>query len=149
MNLPHWTPFRELDDLLSGYRTLFARPGADGDDPKIDTAGLAWRPTADVVETETAFIVKAVLPAVNREDIRVSVEDGALKIEGERRYEKTSSDEKLHRTESLYGSFYRAFTLPKNIDPTAIAASYRNGVLAVTLPKVDKASPESVRIDVG
>ncbi|MEL7538371.1 MAG: Hsp20/alpha crystallin family protein [Pseudomonadota bacterium] len=148
MNLTQWTPFRELDDFLSGYRSLISRPGSTEDGTAIEGANLTWRPTSDIVESDDAFIVKAVLPDVKRDDIKVSVDEGVLRIEGERRYEKSAKDEKQHRTESLYGSFFRAFTLPKNVDGTAISANYRDGVLMVTLPKREPTAPESINIDV-
>lgn len=148
MNPTQWTPFRELDELLSGYRHRLTRSGNPGDDATVDGAAVTWRPTADIVETDDAFIVKAILPDVKREDISVSIDDGVLKLSGERRYEKSTGDERMHRTESLYGSFFRAFSLPGNVDADAIAATYRDGVLTVRLPKVETTESTTVRVNV-
>ena len=148
MNPTQWTPFRELDDLLSGYRQMLTRSGNVGDDATVDGAAVTWRPTADIIETDDAFIVKAILPDVKREDISVSIDDGVLKLSGERRYEKNTGDERMHRTESLYGSFFRAFSLPGNVDADAIAATYRDGVLTVRLPKVEMTESTTVRVNV-
>ena len=148
MNPTQWTPFRELDDLLSGYRHMLTRSTSADDDTTVDGAAVTWRPTADIIETDDAFIVKALLPDVKREDISVSIDDGVLKLSGERRYEKSTGDERMHRTESLYGSFFRAFSLPGNVDADAIAATYRDGVLTVRLPKVEMTESTTVRVNV-
>lgn len=95
-----------------------------------------WRPSVNISETDKAYIVKADLPDVKKDDIKISHENGVLAIEGERRQEKKEEKEKMHRVESLYGRFYRSFTLPSDADPEHIEAVHRDGSLTVTVPKV-------------
>ena len=148
MNLTSWSPLRELDDFFSGYRGLLNRYRDAAGDLQLEGADLHWRPVADISETDGEYIVRAELPDVKREDIKVSIEESVLKIEGERKFEKRSSDEKQHLTESFYGKFHRAFTLPRNANTGAISAESRDGVLTVRIPKKEQQSAQSLQIDV-
>ncbi len=149
MNISLWTPFRELENLLSGYRAGTVGQTGGENNSQIAQSELGWRPASDIIESESDYTIRAALPDVKREDINVSVESGVIRIDGERRLEKRSSDETLHRTESLYGSFFRSFVLPKNADSDAISATYKDGVLDVRVPKTQSASVETrkIRID--
>ncbi|HZW60229.1 MAG TPA: Hsp20/alpha crystallin family protein [Woeseiaceae bacterium] len=148
MNLTRWAPLRDMDDFFADYRSLFNRPAAAGNLPQMTDSELRWRPVADISENDKEFVVKAELPEVRREDVSVTVEDGVLKIEGTRKYEKESKDEKQHRTESFYGSFFRAFSLPDNVDDRAIRAECKDGILKVHLPKTENRQSGAKKIDV-
>ena len=111
------------------------------------TAG-DWAPRVDIAETETEFVIKAEIPEVKKEDVKISVEDGALKISGERKQEKEEKDKKFHRVERFYGSFMRSFILPDNIDESKIEATFKDGVLNVALPKTEKAKPKALEVKV-
>ncbi|UCG71858.1 MAG: Hsp20/alpha crystallin family protein [Chromatiales bacterium] len=144
MSLVTWNPFRELDDMLSRY-------GRAGGRDLLSAEGRAiseWRPAADIAETDKAYIIKAELPEVSREDVEVSVHDGVITIKGERRYEKTDDTEKQHRIESFYGQFSRSFCLPPDVDQGGISAESKDGVLKVYLPKVEAEQPKSIEVKV-
>jgi HSP20 family protein len=104
----------------------------------------AWSPAVDVYEDEKQIVVKADLPDMDEKDIDIHVEDGYLTLKGERKYEKETKEENFHRMERAFGSFTRSFALPENVDQEKINASYKKGVLEVTLPKVE-AKPKNVR----
>jgi len=107
-----------------------------------------WSPTVDIVETPEEFQIKAELPEVKKEDVKVSVDAGILRIEGERKQEKEEKGKKYHRIERSYGSFLRTFTLPDNVDETKVQADFKDGMLNVRLRKAEKAKPKSIEIKV-
>lgn len=110
---------------------------------------VEWTPTADIIEMEKEYLVKAELPEVSKEDIHVEVADGMLRLHGERRYEKTDKNEKMQRMERFYGEFERSFALPEDVDVEHITARSKDGVLEVHLPRTAKAArtaPVQVRI---
>jgi HSP20 family protein len=94
-----------------------------------------WSPKVDIVESAEAFTIKAELPEVNKEDIKVDIENGELRRAGERRQEKEEKGKKFHRIERSYGSFMRSFTLPDYVDEANIKASFADGMLKLWLPK--------------
>ena len=104
-----------------------------------------WSPSADIIESWKEFLIKAELPDVEKSDINVSIDDGRLTIEGERKHEKEDSDETCHRIESFYVSFFRSFVLPTNIDTSRISAKYKNGILRVHLPKTADSRPDKAK----
>ncbi|MCC7477957.1 Hsp20/alpha crystallin family protein [bacterium] len=106
-----------------------------------------WAPAVDVRETAESFIVAAELPGMSKEDIHVELENGTLTIKGERRFEKQDESENYHFVERSYGSFYRSFGLPKNVNAEGISAEYRDGVLQVTLPKAEEVKPRKVSVE--
>ena len=101
-----------------------------------------WSPAADVQETDTEFLIKADLPEVAKEDVKVQVEDGVLTLQGERRREEETNGKRFHKVEREYGKFVRRFALPIEIDATKVQAEFKNGVLNVHLPKTAKATPD-------
>src|SRR6202011_163357 len=104
-----------------------------------------WSPALDIYETEKELIIKDYLPDVKLEDIEVRVENQTLTLKGERKFEKDESIRGHHRIERAYGSFERSFTLPASVDAEKVAAEYKNGVLAVRLPKKEAAKPRQVK----
>jgi len=144
MTLVTWSPFREFEDLFNRYSRLPRRElTAGGGDVATD-----WRPVANISETPKEYLIKAELPEVSKEDIEVKVHEGVLTLKGERRMESTSDDEKQHRVESFYGSFSRSFSLPQDVDETAISAESKDGVLVVHLPKTEVVEPKAIDITV-
>ena len=107
-----------------------------------------WAPALDVHEDKDSFIVRTELPGLQRDDIEVSLHDGALVISGERRAEKVAEGVEIHRQERYYGKFQRALTLPTPVAADKIKAQYRDGVLTVTLPKVEEAKPKKIDVSV-
>ena len=148
MRIARWEPFKETEDMLRRMSAMdFGRwPGlfaANGD--KV----TEWSPAADISETEKEYVVKAELPGVTREDVKVTQEDGVLTIEGERKYFKSDKDEKTHRVERFFGSFTRSFSLPDDADAKNIRAETKDGVLNVHIPKlkVEKPKPVQIKVD--
>ena len=146
MSLVTWSPFRELEDVLNRYGRLSGRDlgTAAGNGGRVQ----AWRPAADISETDKAYVIKAELPEVPREDVEVTVHDGVITIRGERRYEKTDDSEQQHRVETFYGQFSRSFSLPADVDEAAITAQSKDGVLKVQLPKAEVVQPKAIDIQV-
>jgi HSP20 family protein len=138
-------PFRELFDLQRGINQLFDASFAA---PREEFALKAWTPAVDVYEDENSFLIKLELPEVNRDDVKVSLNDNTLSISGERRVENEEKRENYHRVERTYGQFYRAFTLPPNVDGAAINAQFKDGVLRLTLPKKEEAKPKQIEVKV-
>lgn len=99
-----------------------------------------WTPHVDITEDDHEFLVKAELPDMKRDDVKVSIEDGTLMISGERKHEKEEKHKKYHRIECEYGSFTRSFTLPAGVSGDKVSADFKDGVLRVHLPKDVKTS---------
>jgi HSP20 family protein len=141
-----WDPFRELEDMSSRLNRVFARSTAA--DEALKT--VDFTPSINVSETPQAYLIKAELPGVKKEDVHLTVENSLLTLRGERRYESEHKDEKVHRVESAYGSFMRQFRVPEDATPDGIEATYKDGVLSVRLAKAPpKREPEAKRIPVG
>lgn len=143
MSLIRWNPLGDLDDLFARFpRGLHPRQST------FLTEGADWRPAANITENEKEYTIRADLPEVKKEDIDVSVANGVLTLSGERRYEKSSDDEKEHRRETFHGTFQRSFALPDDVDVEQIKADTKDGVLVLHLPKQAVKQPEAVRIKV-
>jgi HSP20 family protein len=107
-----------------------------------------WTPACDIYETDNEIVVKAELPEVKKEDVRVTLENNVLTIRGERKFEEETKKENYHRVERSYGEFARSFTLPTFIDPNKINAEFKDGLLRVTLAKREEAKPKQVEVKV-
>lgn len=147
MNLMKWDPFRELEDVSNRLNRVFGRPLARMEPNEMFTVA-DWTPSADISETDTAYMIKAEIPGVNKEDVKVTIENGMLTIQGERRMEKEEKDKKFHRVERSYGSFMRSFRVPDDADESAVKAEFKDGVLNVTLTKSAKAKPKAINVSV-
>jgi HSP20 family protein len=147
MTLIRWEPFRELDDVFARYSPFFGRLAAERR-AAGEEGEAAWTPAANISETETEYLIKAELPEVSKEDVKVTVEENVITISGERRKEAEHKDEKVHRVESFYGSFSRSFRLPEDADVAAIQAESRNGMLKVRVPKTPAPKPRTVEVQV-
>jgi HSP20 family protein len=113
-----------------------------------ESALTTWAPSVDIYETPNELVVKADLPDVNEKDIDIRVENNLLTIRGERKFEKSVSEENYLRVERTYGAFSRSFSLPNTVDAEKIGAEYKNGVLTVTLPKREESKPRQVKVTV-
>jgi HSP20 family protein len=143
MSLIRWNPFGELDELFARFpRGLLPQQS------ELAIEGVDWRPAANIAETDKEYTIKADLPEVKKDDIDVSVNNGVLTISGERRYEKSSDNEREHRRETFHGTFRRSFALPEDVDLEGINADSKDGVLIVHLPKQASRKPEAVKIKV-
>jgi HSP20 family protein len=145
-----WDPFKGLRDISQRMDALLAS------DPFFRTngegqalMGIDWAPSVNISETDKAYLVRADLPEVKKEDVKVSCENGELTIEGERKQQKTEQNERFHRVESSYGRFLRRFTLPADIDENTIEANYKDGALSVRINKAPGKQPKARQIKVG
>jgi len=135
MNLTKWDPFRELEDMSQRLNRVFGRSLISKDNDRESLRAIDWVPAVDVSETDRADQIHAELPDVNKEDVKVTVADGTLTLQGERRQEKEEKSKRFHRIERSYGSFLRSSDLPDNVDASAIKAEFKDGMLAFTMPK--------------
>lgn len=143
MTLTRWSPVSglaalEIDRLNRMFdAALTGEPLSNG----------AWIPPVDILETaDQAVVVKAELPEMTREAIKVSLENNVLTIEGERKLAEAGAKEHYHRVERGHGAFRRSFTVPANVDAAHVSADYRDGVLTVTLPRREEAKPRQIQI---
>jgi len=151
MSVVRWDPFRELEDMSERLNRVFGRSALATRGEAASKDALAvfdWSPTVDIVETPEEFQIKAELPEVKREDVKVSVDGGVLRIEGERKQEKEEKGKKYHRVERSYGTFLRTFTLPDNVNESNVQAEFKDGLLNVRLRKSEKAKPKSIEVKV-
>lgn len=107
----------------------------------------AWNPAVDVLEENEKILVKVEAPGVEEKDLRVVFEDGLLTVSGERRFER-KEERNYHRIERAYGTFTRTFSMPRSVDPSKIAAHYRNGVLEIEIPKREESRPKQIAINI-
>jgi HSP20 family protein len=147
MELARWNPFRELEDMQGRLNRLFgeprfARTGENG----MSFSG--WSPAVDVQETDKEYLIKADLPDVKKEDVKVELLDGTLTIEGERQQEKEEKGKTFHKIEREYGKFLRRFAMPSEVDASKVQADFKNGVLNVHLPKSATAKPKAIDVKV-
>ena len=144
--IARWEPFRGLSTLHDQVNRLFNGTVLRGQGE--DSALTTWSPAVDIYETENELVVKADLPDVAEKDIDVRVENNLLTIRGERKFEKSVSEDNYLRVERSYGAFSRSFSLPNTVNAEAIHGEYKNGVLTVTIPKREESKPRSVKVSV-
>lgn len=107
----------------------------------------SWNPPVDIAETAEKIVLAMEVPGMRQEDIDIRFEDQTLTLRGERKFEKVEG-RIYHRVERLYGSFVRSFALPRTVDPAGIAASYRDGLLEIELPKREESKPKQIQIGI-
>ena len=145
-----WDPFREFDDMSRAFNRVFGRSAmAPAPASREVMTAFDWTPTINVSETPQAYILKADLPGVKKEDVKVRLEDGVLAVSGERKYEQDHKEERVHRVEAAYGSFFRSFSVPDDAAHEGIEATFKDGVLNVRIPKVAEKKPAARQIEVG
>lgn len=150
-----WDPVSMFNDIetemdrMFGSRFPFMQPLFRGVG-RAGRAGQGWAPSADIYEKDGNLVVKAELPGVDKDNVSVTVENGDLVIQGERKSDDEVNDENYYRMERFSGNFYRRFTLPEGIDEDKITAEYKDGVLQVQIPKPsgDEATPERKKIEI-
>jgi len=151
MNLIRYEPtafpfFREMEDLERLSRFFGTRVRANGDKESLTVTD--WMPVVDIQETETEYLIKAELPEVKKEDVKVTLESGVLTIQGERKQEKEEKGKKFHRVERSYGAFLRTFTVPMDAEENKVVADFKEGILRVHLPKTEKPRPKAMEVKV-
>ncbi len=148
MNLIKWDPFRELEEMSSRLNRIFGRPRGSAEADSEMMAVANWMPSVDISETDDAYLIKGEIPGVKKEDVKVTIQNGMLTIQGERKQEKEEKNKKFHRVECSYGSFARSFRVPDDADESAVKAEFKDGMLNVSLPKSAKAKPKSINVAV-
>jgi HSP20 family protein len=146
--ITRWNPFLEMERMQREMDRLFSgglAPLTRGEEAMTISE---WSPRVDITEDDKEFVVKAELPEVKKDDVKVTVEDGVLTIRGERKAEKEEKGKKYHRIERAYGSFERSFTLPEATDGSKISSEFKDGVLTMHLPKNPNAKPKAIEIKV-
>jgi HSP20 family protein len=137
-----WNPFAQFENMQHELATLIDGRAANRN------AVAEWAPVVDIIEDEKAYVIKAELPEMKKEDVHVQLENGVLTISGERKVEREEKTRKYHRIERAYGVFTRSFELPENIDANKISASYKEGVLTVAVAKSEQALPRQIEVKV-
>ena len=144
--LTPWRPFEfdrirmEMDRLWDSF--LEGRPVRRVEDDR------EWLPSVDVSETKNDLVIKAELPGLDTKDIDISMNNGYLTIKSEKKNEKEEKDENYHLIERSYGSFTRSVQLPREVQSDKITASFKNGILKITLPKSEEAKKKEIKIKV-
>src|SRR5918992_1334888 len=150
MTIVRWEPFRELNTLQNEmnrlFNTVFDTPsGGTGNGGTM----RRWLPAMDLVETDDHFVLRADLPGMSEDDVKIELEDNTLTVSGERKAEHESNGEGFYRVERASGSFSRSLTLPQGVDAGAVAASFDRGVLEVRIPKPEQRKPRRIEIGAG
>ena len=149
--LVRYNPFGELQTIRRNMEDLFGRAAEAwrGEaDPAWLTEKSAWSPEVDIYEDKDAYSLSVEVPGLTKADIKVRIEEHRLIVEGERRQEHEETQEGYHRVERRYGKFTRAFVLPEHVAEGKIKADCANGVLKITLPKVDEVKPKQIEVSV-
>jgi len=146
MTIVRWEPLREFSTLQNEMNRLF-NTVFDAPSPSNGGSTLRrWMPAMDLVETDDHFVLRADLPGLNEDDVKIEFEDGTLTVSGERKAEHESKNEGYYRVERAFGSFSRSLTLPQGIDPEAVTAGFDRGVLEVRIPKPEERKPRRIEI---
>jgi len=147
--LSRWNPMKELEEMEKRLSTIFGKtPSAMSGEKKEAITVAEWSPLVDITEDEKEYVVKAEIPEMKKEDIKLNVHDDLLTITGERKYEKEEKGKKYHRVERAYGSFMRSFTLPEDAESSKVSAEYKDGLLKVHIPKSEKAKPKTTEVKI-
>ena len=145
MELVRWQPFTGLSNLHSVFDDLF-----DGTSERAPAQRNVskWYPAVDVLEGKDAYLIRAELPGMKKDDIKVEVKDGALVLSGEMKSEKPADGVEYRHVERVAAKFWRSFTLPDNVKQDGIEASYKDGILEIRVAKAEEAKPKQIQINV-
>lgn len=148
MPLVKWDPFRNVATLQERINRLFEDSFPHAQGVEDDMAVCAWRPNVDIYEAEDGVVIKVDLPGVRKEDVSVEVKDNLLTLRGERQDELEVPENRYYRRERTCGNFLRAFTLQAPIPPDQIKATFKDGVLTVSLPHPEADVPRQVKVNI-
>ncbi len=147
MAITRWRPFRDVvsiqDEMNKLFDDFFGRPVL-----RTEWTEGVWSPSVDVSEDKDNVIIKAEMPGMNKDDVKISIQDGVLTLKGEKRQEKEEKDKNYHRVERNYGSFCRSFQLPTSVKSDKVKASYKDGMLSIALPKTEEVKPKEIPISI-
>lgn len=147
--LRQWNQQKVLEAWQHALGSLINRPPVQWPEGQEEPLAVAeWAPLVDISEDDREYLIKAELPEVKKEQVKVTAEDGTLTIAGERKFEKEEKGKKYHRVERSYGSFLRNFSIPDDASPATVTAEFKDGVLTVHLAKTEKAKPQQIEVKV-
>ncbi len=147
--LTTWNPLRDMEEMQDRVlRSFGLSPNRRVQDGQQTLTTAEWAPSVDISEDDHEYLIKAELPEVNKDDVKVTLENGVLIIKGERKFEKEEKNRKYHRIERSYGSFVRSFSIPDNAAPDKISADFKDGVLQVRLLKSEEKKPKHIEVTV-
>jgi len=142
-----WSPVRDIlniqDEMSRLFNAFFTRTS-----DRTEGRTLSWSPLVDISETDDKIKVTAEVPGMKKDDIKISIQDNVLTLKGEKKQEKEEKDKNSHRVERAYGAFERSFSLPASVQTDKVKASYKEGVLTISLPKPEEAKPKEIDISV-
>jgi HSP20 family protein len=146
-----WNPLREMEQAPQNRFNPFFLDGFPNSIGRWEIPSMTvadWSPEVDISEDDHGYVLKADLPEMKKDDVRVTVEDGILSVSGERKIEKEDQKKKFHRIERCFGTFRRSFTLPEDADSTKVTADFHDGVLKVHLPTTPIARSKAIDVKV-
>lgn len=148
MKLTRWSPARDLlrvqDELNRMVDRFFTPDLFEGSDMNV----TAWVPNMDVAENKDQFTVSVELPGLKHDDVHVTLREGVLTIEGERKEEREQKDVQYHRYERRYGKFMRSFQLPTRVEDDKVSANFKDGILTIEIPKAEEVKPKEIKVKV-
>lgn len=145
MALIPWRPWREVEILRREMDRIWDR--FSGEKP-LEWSGREWTPSLDVSETQDKVVVKAEAPGIDPKEMEISLSNGVLTLKGEKRKAREEKGENYHLVERSYGSFSRSVRLPAEVQEDKVKASYKDGILTITLPKTERAKERAIKIEV-
>jgi HSP20 family protein len=143
-HISRWEPFRDMLSLRADMDRLFSSLFGGAYEER---EGM-WAPIVDIEEDNDSIMVKAEIPGMQKEDIKVSVQSNILTITGERKHESETKNKTFHRVERSYGKFSRMITLPTDVDSDKVKANYKDGILSITLPKPEATKPKHIDVEI-
>lgn len=145
MTLTRWNPVSEMNNLQREINRIFNGIAPRSRDEDYESA--VWSPMVDIVEDADGYTLSFDLPGVAKDDVKMHFADNTLKISGERKAVEEKKDSTCHRIEKVYGKFYRSFSFPAAVNADKISATYRDGVLTVSVPKAEEVKPKQIAIN--
>jgi HSP20 family protein len=155
MPLIRWNPTRELgsfpSDILSMQREMnrmFDSLFHSGLPDETALPPTTWSPAVDIAEHDDGYVVKMEIPGVDKNDVKITMQDNTLTVRGEKKQERESRGSNYHRVERSFGAFQRSFTLSSSVKPEKIDASFKDGILNIELPKAEESKPKQIDVKV-
>lgn len=148
MALTTWKPMSDLFVIHNEMNRVFDGFFGPGGERRRENNG-DWAPAVDISETADGVAIRAEIPGVSEKDAHVSVTNNVLTLTGEKKQESSDTGENYHRVERSYGNFQRSFTLPRNLQTENTTAAFKNGVLTISIPKIEEVKPKEIKISTG
>ena len=146
MTLVRWSPFRNLVSIQDEMNRMFN--SHFGKLPEQEDQSTLWYPLVDISESADEITVTAEVPGMKKEDIKISIQDNILTMQGEKHKDDVENDKSYHRLERMFGSFERSFSLSTSVQRDKVKAKYKDGILTISLPKSEDAKPKEIDVSV-